>query len=356
MINCALVYGFDSPEHDVSVMTALEIMRNAPSKGIRLKPVYARDGRFFGGDELSEIKAYTPFEAGKHPEVFVQSGRLWRVKRGKARAECELDCALIAAHGGAGENGALQGFLEVSGVGYLSTGVFGAALGMSKWASKTLMKAAGVPVPEFTVIKKGDELKPLLEKSSYPVIIKPDSGGSSLGIRVADSEREAVKMVDTAFGFGDKVIIEEYLKGAEDINIAVLSTPDTFIVSKPERPLRHGEILSFDDKYTRNDGKISEFPVDLDEETAAELKEYVKIGVEIFEVKGVARFDFLLSDGKLYFNEVNTVPGSLAGYLFPEMSFSAFLRRLIEGATCRETRHFPAGDKLLNIKPKRRQR
>ena len=127
MINCALVYGFDSPEHDVSVMTALEIMRNAPSKGIRLKPVYARDGRFFGGDELSEIKAYTPFEAGKHPEVFVQSGRLWRVKRGKARAECELDCALIAAHGGAGENGALQGLLEVSGVKYLSTGVFGAA-------------------------------------------------------------------------------------------------------------------------------------------------------------------------------------------------------------------------------------
>ena len=110
MITCALIYGFDSPEHDVSVMTALEIIRNAPSIGVRLKPIYARDGHFYGGDELTEVAAYTPFDPTAHREVLISGGKLWQIKRGKAKIECDLDVALIAAHGGEGENGALQGF------------------------------------------------------------------------------------------------------------------------------------------------------------------------------------------------------------------------------------------------------
>ena len=105
MITCALIYGFDSPEHDVSVMTALEIIRNAPSIGVRLKPIYARDGHFYGGDELTEVAAYTPFDRTAHREVLISCGKLWQIKRGKAKIECDLDVALIAAHGGEGENG-----------------------------------------------------------------------------------------------------------------------------------------------------------------------------------------------------------------------------------------------------------
>ena len=221
MITCALIYGFDSPEHDVSVMTALEIIRNAPSIGVRLKPIYARDGHFYGGDELTEVAAYTPFDRTAHREVLISGGKLWQIKRGKAKIECDLDVALIAAHGGEGENGALQGFLEIAGIPYFSTGVFGSALGMNKAATKTLLSAKGVPVSEWVTLKRGEDHRKIFESIAYPVIIKPNSGGSSLGIYVADSAAEAVGMAAKAFECDpdfDELIVEKYLVGADDVN------------------------------------------------------------------------------------------------------------------------------------------
>ena len=356
MITCALIFGFDSPEHDVSVMTALEIMKNAPSKGVRIKPVYARDGRFYGGSELCEIGAYTPFESFRHEEVFLAGGRLWRVKRGKAKCECFVDAALIAAHGGVGENGALQGFLDICGIPYFSTGVFGAAVGMNKAAAKTLMKACGVPVADWVTLKRGEEYKDLLERIEYPAIIKPNRGGSSLGIEVADSAAEAVGMTETAFGSDGELIIEKFLVGADDVNVAVLSDGVKTVFSESERPLKSGTILSFEDKYAPENGKISEFPAKISETAKAKLNEYAAIGVKLLEIRGVARFDFLVRGDEVYFNEVNTVPGSLSNYLFPEYSPTEYIKMLITKAADMPRRRSDAGNAgsvLLNIKPKR---
>ncbi len=358
MITCALIYGFDSPEHDVSVMTALEIIRNAPSIGVRLKPIYARDGHFYGGDELTEVAAYTPFDRTAHREVLISGGKLWQIKRGKAKIECDLDVALIAAHGGEGENGALQGFLEIAGIPYFSTGVFGSALGMNKAATKTLLSAKGVPVSEWVTLKRGEDHREIFESIAYPVIIKPNSGGSSLGIYVADSAAEAVGMTAKAFECDpdfDELIVEKYLVGADDINVAVIAGGDKIVLSAPERPLKKGNILSFADKYAPENGKISEFPAKINDAVSEKLKKYAEIGVKALNIRGVARFDFLVRGEEVYFNEVNTVPGSLAFYLFPNYSHTEFIKMLItEGVNLPEkqaNRH--AGTQLLNIKPKR---
>ena len=153
----------------------------------------------------------------------------------------------------------------------------------------------------------------------------------------------------------DELIVEKYLVGADDINVAAIANGDKIVLSAPERPLKKGNILSFADKYAPENGKISEFPARINDAVSEKLKKYAEIGVKALNIRGVARFDFLVRGEEVYFNEVNTVPGSLAFYLFPNYSHTEFIKMLItEGVNLPEkqaNRH--AGTQLLNIKPKR---
>ena len=360
MINCALVYGTDSPEHDVSVVTAAEIMKNAPSRGIRLYPLYVRGGRWFTGNGLADVKSYSPFDPEKFTEVRLAGKTLYVYKRKKLVPYAVMDCALIAAHGGMGENGALQGFLDVNGIPYCSSGVFASAVGMNKTAAKILVSAAGVPVAEWFVPDEKDPEDTLkkAENIGYPLIFKPNSGGSSLGIAVSESAADVKAAVETASGFGCGVICEKYIENACDVNVAVLSVDGKKIVSRPERMIKSGKILSFGDKYAPKSDKVSVFPADIPPETELELVRLALICADALGTEGVVRFDFLLCGKKILFNEVNTVPGSLATYLFPEFGTTDFLRNLIEAAShkqlCCFRPQFDTG--LLKLKPKGRKK
>ena len=359
MINCVLIYGFDSPEHDVSVVTATEIMKNAPSRGIRLYPVYVRGGAWYTGAALSDLRSYSPFEPSAHRAVKIAGRTLYIEKRGKLKAFAPIDCALIAAHGGFGENGALQGFLDVNGIPYCSSGVFSSAVGMNKAAAKTLARAAGIPVADWRTANRENidaELENAAAEIGYPLMIKPLSSGSSLGICAAHSALEAECAAEKAFGFSDEVIIEKYLPDAVDINVAVLKTGEEVRFSRPERPIKSGEILSFNDKYAPT-ARASEFPADIPPEKEAELIRLTARAAKTFQTDGAVRFDYLLADDKIYFNEINTVPGSLAAYLFPEYKPTEYIRLIIETAAAKGGA--PVGvdydTGLLRLKPKGRR-
>lgn len=356
MINCLLFYGLDSPEHDVSVVTATEIMRNAPSRGIRLIPVYGKHGRWFTGEELAEITSYAPFDEKRFAEVVVSGKTLYKLKRGKAKAWIKADCALIACHGGAGENGALQGFLDVNGIPYCSSGVFASAMGMNKAAAKTLLSAKNVPVTKWKLIKASEKESALagLKENDFPLIFKANSGGSSLGIAIAETAAEAAAALESAFKFGDEVICESYLTGACDLNVAVLTTNGKMTLSEPEIPFKSGKILSFADKYTLKENADDLPESAVSDSDKAEAVRLAAIVAEALGTEGAVRIDFLACKEGVFFNEINTVPGSLAAYLFKEYSFTDYLRLLIESAAEKKeaaTKRY-ADTGLLKLKPK----
>lgn len=356
MINCLLFYGLDSPEHDVSVVTATEIMKNAPSRGIRLIPVYGRNGRWFSGEGLADITAYSPFDEKRFAEVAVSGKTLYKLKRGKAKAWINADCALIACHGGIGENGALQGFLDVNGIPYCSSGVFASATGMNKAAAKTLLSAQNVPVTKWKLIRASEKESALaaLDESDFPLIFKANNGGSSLGIGIAESKDSAKEALEAALRFDDEAVCEKYLSGAADLNVAVLTTDGKTLISEPEIPVKSGKILSFADKYTLKEAPTSLAEPEISDSDKAEAVRLAAVCAQVLGTEGAVRIDFLVSKEGVFFNEINTVPGSLAAYLYKEYSFTDYLRLLIESAAKKngETKRRYTDTGLLKLKPK----
>ncbi|MBO7156090.1 MAG: hypothetical protein J6V83_01665, partial [Clostridia bacterium] len=153
MINVLAIFGGRSAEHDISVITAIEALNAMPFNGYRTYPAYMRDGVWYGGDKLYDLKNYTDFEPKKHKKIALIGKKLYEERRGKLKFITEVDCALLLTHGGEGEGGALQGFLEVSGIPYTSANAMECALTINKHLTKLALKNIGVHVVDGVVLK-----------------------------------------------------------------------------------------------------------------------------------------------------------------------------------------------------------
>lgn len=344
------VFGGRSTEHDISVITAIEALYAIPESLFDVYPVYLRDGKLYGGKKLYTLKNYAPFVPQNHVELKICGGTVYKVGRFGLKALCKPYCALLLTHGGEGENGALQGFLELNGIPYTSSDVFGSALCMNKYALKTRLSAVGVPVVPGKLVKRdfsdGDIF--LLERDiRYPMFIKPNSQGSSIGIGSARNREELYSKLEVAFEYDDEVLVERCIADFIELNTACVSFDGKIVVSEPERPLSAGEILTFDDKYIVGSkssgmgGGRREFPARVSDEVKkriTEITESVYSGLKLF---GVVRIDYMLTGENLYLNEVNTIPGSLAHYLYPQKTYGEFLVDLIEEGAKRGVKKEP---------------
>lgn len=339
MLKVGAFFGGDSSEHDISVITALEAIAAMPSAGVKCIPVYMRDGKWYTGGKLVNVKSYMPFEAEKHEEVFLKGGVLYKIKRsGRAKAWEKLDCALILAHGGSGEDGGLQGLMEINRLPYTSSGVCASAVCMDKFIAKNFLAEAGFPVLEGVKIPREYDEKALenAEKAGYPLFVKPNSQGSSIGAGIARDRRELEEKLALAHEFDEFALVERCVEEAEEYNVGVFRCGKDVLVSEPERPVRASEFLTFDDKYMLRGGGMSgserEFPAKVGEKMRSELKRLASGAFEAVGADGIVRVDFICERGKIYLNEINTVPGSLAHYLFPEYGYTELLSLLIENA------------------------
>ena len=351
-----VIFGGRTVEHEVSIISALQVLRSLDTHKYWPLPVYiSKQGRWYTGEALSELENYRDMPAllaRLKPVCFAPDFGEWRLKESSAQGlfakpwQCRLDVILPVLHGTHGEDGCLQGLLELSGIPYAGPGLLGAAVGMDKIAMKALLKEAGLPVTDYTWFTRAewrDDEQAVLDKVeaalSYPLIVKPASLGSSIGVSRAASRDELRQALELATGFASRVMAEAAVTPLRELNCAVLGAGGQAEVSCIEEPLAAAEVLSFADKYLGQaggkgmSGAKRRIPADIDSALAAQIADMSRRAFRALDGAGVARIDFLYDPqaGRLYVNELNTIPGSLAFYLFEPAGrgFTGLLDELI---------------------------
>jgi D-alanine-D-alanine ligase len=250
-------------------------------------------------------------------------------------------------HGANGEDGTLQGLLELSDVAYTSSSVVSCAVCMDKIMMKNLLKGLNLPiVPWFfvtrdTFFEKIDAIDEKIKNSfSYPVVVKPANLGSSIGIAVCNNKTQLLEGLQVASEFDYKIIIEECISNLKEVNCSVLGFQDNITIASLEEPVSYTQFLSFQEKYlntkTKNSGMQSLsriLPANITKKQENSIKQFSKTIFEALDCAGVVRIDFMIdkTKGEVFVNEVNTIPGSLAFYLweFDQCYFSALIDKLI---------------------------
>jgi D-alanine-D-alanine ligase len=305
---------------------------------------WTKSGSFFSVPSDVEAEAFLDGVPRGSSEISLRLGDAGGFYSGASRIgrerRLDVDALILATHGGPGEDGSLQGALDLAGLSYSGPTLAGAALGMDKWAFSSLIAQAGLP----TLARELFSTETSSLAFEGPYILKPRFGGSSIGIDVVADFATAHALLSTNTHFANGCVIEPYRADLFDIQIAMRSFP-TLELSAIERPLRrssNAEILNYRDKYVGGEGMVAaprELPAVLSPERREEIIRLSRRVAELCLVRGVARLDFLANDDELYVNEINTIPGSLAKYLFvdPPVPFAELLKDLL-----REARERPA--------------
>ncbi len=252
----------------------------------------------------------------------------------------KIDVAFILLHGPYGEDGTMQGFLELLGIPYQGSGVLGSAMAMDKNLAKTMYRLHDLPVAPWLMAVQEDRENPerLLQELSLPLVVKPVRQGSSLGMSIAQNSEELGRAVAKAFEHDSQVMVEEYIRGRE-ITVAVLGNDEPTALPLVEIiPGDRYDFFDYEAKYTR--GASREIcPAELDAEISATARQYGIIAHHALQLRGYSRTDMMLDEGgNLYLLETNTIPGMTPTSLFPQaakaagMDFSALLDQLIDQA------------------------
>ena len=332
MKSIAVFFGGVSVEHDVSVITGV-LTCNSLDKSLNVVPVYVnRSGEWFTGESLLDPDNYARLDYKKLTRVsfVLGSNKLYSVRGKKLKELCVISTAINCMHGERGEDGCLAGVLKMCGIANASAGVYPSALAMDKVLTKHALKGLVKTLP-YVFTESVEEAEEQRFSFDYPVIVKPVCGGSSIGVKVAENKEELSRAVGYALRFGKRVMIEPCLKDFTEINCAAYMSKDGVKVSECERPVRRTDYLTFSDKY--ESGKRI-FPADIPEKVSDKIKSITEKVYNTFAFTGVIRIDYFYKDGTIYLNEINSVPGSLAYYLFSDTlrGFTDMLNELLEVA------------------------
>ena len=366
----AVLFGGKSVEHEVSVISAVQAMANIDRDKYDVIPVYiTKANEFWCGPTLTDMGAYKDI-----PALLKTCHRVNFVVRGtKTYLESEqtslfakkspvlIDVAFPIVHGTNVEDGALQGFLETMNLPYVGPGVLASAVGMDKFTMKVMLEHAGFPVLPGLRFSSSDQdgiIDQVEKQFSYPVIVKPVNLGSSVGISKADNAQELRDCLDLAFSFARYALVEPAVQNLREINCSVLGDAEAAEASECEEPVMTDAILSYEDKYVSSGGSgksgksggpgaskgMASLKRRIPAEITVEQREHVRtLAVGAFrylDLAGVTRVDFLMdaSSGEIWINEVNTIPGSLAFYLWEPVgvSYPELLDRLISFALKRQ--------------------
>ena len=363
----AVFFGGKSVEHEVSIITALHAVENIDRKKYDVLPIYiTKDNRMFVGEKIGDISKYNNI-----PALLAESTQVIPANLGDkvALMRCEkklfkdpiydyIDIAFPIVHGTNVEDGTIEGFVKMLNIPFVGCDVISSALGMDKYACKEILRANNIPVIDGHLYNikqyKDDEVK--LEKNieselGFPVIVKPVNLGSSVGISIAKDNAELKKSLEEAFTYASKVLVEKAIMDLKEVNCSVIGDYESAKASECESPIKMDKILSYRDKYLGNGTKNtkgvkgtkaagtkgskgtfggtmgsdnSNPALELPAKISAEQKKTIQeLAVETFKAlgcNGVIRIDFIIdqSNGKIYVNEVNTIPGSLSFHLWRE--------------------------------------
>ena len=360
------MFGGRSVEHDVSIITGLQACEVLDARHEPVPLYIDRDGRWFSGPSLRDIDTYRAATLDAEPVVLdvgrgtlraqpepPRRGMFGRGGGGEA-PEQRLDVVIPATHGTQGEDGCLQGALELADVPYAGPTLEAAVLAMNKAVTKSMLRAAQIPVLEDLTLRRSEYEREGAEaivakikaRFGLPVYAKPASLGSSVGVSRCTDEAQLADALQLAFELDRVALVEPAIEGGMEVNCAVLGRPGAELrVSACEQPIPSADYLSFEDKYMREGGKGDGLkgegmssadriiPAPISEEMTAQVQELSRRTFEVLGCTGVARVDLLLdAQDRLFVNEPNTIPGSFAFYLWEPvgLSFPDLLDALID--------------------------
>ncbi len=356
-ITVAVMYGGRSVEHEVSIISGIQAIANMDKDKYEIVPVYiTKDNYMYIGDKIGDIDAYKNI-----PELIKNSTRVLLVNEDNnyyltsyphkmfGDKKIRIDIAFPVVHGTNVEDGTLQGYLKTVGIPFVGCDVTASAVGMDKYVMKTILMDNDIPVLKCLHYTQEDYkdidsmIANIEAELGYPVIVKPANLGSSVGISIAKNKEELVSSIDDAYMYATKILVEHAITRLREINCAVLGDELEAEASECEEPLHSKDILSYEDKYlsggkgTKSQGMASvsrKIPADLSSDKRAEVRALAVKTFKCLGCNGVARIDFMIDEetDKLYVNEINTIPGSLAFYLWEPLGlkYTQLLDRMIE--------------------------
>lgn len=339
----AVIFGSRSVEHDVSVVTAQQVMQALSPQKYDVVPIYiTRDGRWVTGPGLTDLKNFQAdditelmgmkeviISPSTHHHGIIVSPVSGLFGRSQLR---RLDVAFLALHGSHGEDGTLQGLLEMADIPYVGAGVMASAVVRDKNMLKTVLAQNGLPVVKHVPFTRHEwvsdqdvVLNRIEAEIGYPAFVKPATLGSSIGVALAKDADEARNFINVAANFDRRLLVERAVTNVVEINCAVMGNQDVR-TSVLEQPVSWQEFLTYEEKYMRADGakgmKGAErrIPAPISDELTQRIKAMAIEAFRAVDGRGTARIDFLVDEaaGDVFLNEINTIPGSLAFYLWQE--------------------------------------
>ncbi len=361
MLNVAVFFGGKTVEHDVSIVTAQQLIQNMDKTKYKPVPVYiTRDGDWFSGEELTKIEAFKKFDKNakgvkrvylpantRAKQLYLFKPEKQGVFKKENNVYAPIDCAIIAMHGLNGEDGTLQGLLELADIPYTSSGVLGSASGMDKILMKAVFLGAGFPSLPYTYFDRdafNKDEESILDKCEkvlkYPMFVKPSNLGSSIGITKAHNRDELKDAILVAKEYDRRILVEQGIDSPKEINCSALGFGDDVSASVCEMPYNSDEFLTFSDKYlngNKNQAGMEalsrRIPAPISDELTKKIQDMTVQAFKLMDCKGVVRIDYMLDkEDNLYINEINTIPGSFAFYLWEPKgkSYSALIDELID--------------------------
>ncbi len=345
-IQLGVLFGSRTCEHEISIISAVQLMRSVNREKYDVIPVYiSKKGEWFTGEPLMDIATYTPFDENRKGIYRVQlditagSGALTRMEQGKGLfakdqqiVVARLECVIPVFHGMHGEDGSIQGLMELCNIPYASSGIGASAIGMDKVYMKQFFKGCGFPVlPGIACLRAqwendAEQLMDTVEKEiGYPVFIKPALLGSSIGVSKATNREELKAALELGFEFDRKVLAEKGLNEPLELNCSVIGYNGQVRASEIEMPISGGDLLSFMDKYgaggnsTKGMASLKRvLPAPIEPELYQQIQQLSKDMFVALDCKGVVRIDFMFDSAsqQLFITEINTIPGSLSFYLW----------------------------------------
>lgn len=338
-VKVGVIFGGETVEHEISIITAVQAMKYIDPEKYEIVPIYiSKDRIWYTGKMLMDIEVYKDFEHlkryAKKVAFYKKNGTfvLQTVGMFKRVVE-ELDIMFPIMHGNNTEDGSIQGYLETVGIPYVGSKVLASAIGQDKVIMKQVMSSINLPIVPYTWfydINYYDEKEKILneiKELGYPVIVKPATLGSSVGITVVKEESKIDQAVREAIKYDVKIIVEKVIENLVEVNCSVLGNYKYQEASVIEEVISTEEFLTYTDKYIgKSKGDTTKgmvatnrvIPARIDNKLYKEIQELAKETFKVMNLSGVARIDFLIDNKKkkAYVNEPNTIPGSLSFYLW----------------------------------------
>jgi D-alanine-D-alanine ligase len=355
-LNIAVIFGGTNTEHEISIITALQAMHALKDAGHHVTPVYiSKSGEWYLGNEsLLNPERY------RNLNRLTQQLKITRFKKTNDRAalmatnvvnqektQSHIDAAFPIFHGKYGEDGAIHGFLKMLDIPTIGSTLSAASTGMDKHISKCIAQSLNIPVvPDIFVthaeyVKNKPKIIQAIQKLSDQVIIKPVSLGSSIGISIAKNRSELINALEVAFTFDHRVLIEKLLKDPIEVQISIMGN-GPYELSVTEQPLPNQAVYSYEEKYLKGGKKTGgskgmasasrKIPAPITKSQDKLIREYSIKFYQAISGQGLSRLDYLIDEDRIYFNEINVIPGSLAFYLWEKSGypFPKLVQKLID--------------------------